>query len=79
LHLPDLFKSTRQSPPAEDLRPFVREALFVPETMPPDELIRTLQQRHTQMALVVDEHGTLRGLVTLEDVVPLSTRGNNES
>jgi CBS domain containing-hemolysin-like protein len=69
LHLQDLFKSTRQSPPAQDLRPLVREALFVPEIMPLDELIRTFQQRHTQMALVVDEHGTLRGLVTLEDVV----------
>jgi len=69
LHLQDLFKSTRQSPPAQDLRPLVREALFVPEIMPLDELIRTFQQHHTQMALVVDEHGTLRGLVTLEDVV----------
>ena len=37
--------------------------------MPLDALIRTFQQRHTQMALVVDEHGTLMGLVTLEDVV----------
>ena len=34
-----------------------------------DELIRTFQQHHTQMALVVDEHGLLQGLVTLEDVV----------
>ncbi len=69
LHLQDLFKATRQSPPVQDLRPLVREALFVPEVMPLDELIRTFQQRHTQMALVVDEHGALRGLVTLEDVV----------
>jgi magnesium and cobalt transporter len=69
LHLQDLFKFMRQSPHVQDLRPLVREALFVPEIMPLDELIRTFQQRHTQMALVVDEHGTLRGLVTLEDVV----------
>jgi CBS domain containing-hemolysin-like protein len=69
LHLQDLFKSTRQSPPVQDLRPLVREAVFVPEIMSLEELIRTFQQRHTQMALVVDEHGGLRGLVTLEDVV----------
>jgi CBS domain containing-hemolysin-like protein len=37
--------------------------------MPLDELLRTFQQRHTQIALVVDEHGSLDGLVTLEDVV----------
>jgi CBS domain containing-hemolysin-like protein len=69
LHLQDLFKATRQPQPVRDLRPLVRPALFVPETMPLDELLRTFQQRHTQMALVVDEHGSLDGLVTLEDVV----------
>jgi CBS domain containing-hemolysin-like protein len=69
LHLQDLFKATRQPQPAQDLRPLVRPALFVPETMPLDELLHTFQQRHTQMALVVDEHGSMEGLVTLEDVV----------
>jgi CBS domain containing-hemolysin-like protein len=69
LHLQDLFKATRQPQPVRDLRPLVRSTLFVPETMPLDELLRTFQQRHTQMALVVDEHGSLEGLVTLEDVV----------
>jgi CBS domain containing-hemolysin-like protein len=69
LHLQDLFKSTRQSPPIQDLRPLVHDALFVPETMPLDELIRAFQQYHTQIALVIDEHGILQGLATLEDVV----------
>jgi CBS domain containing-hemolysin-like protein len=69
VHLQDLFKSTRQASPPPDLRPLVRAAVFVPETMPLDELLGTFQQRHTQIALVVDEHGSLDGLVTLEDVV----------
>jgi len=69
LHLQDLFKATRQPQPPQDLRLLVRPALFVPETMPLDELLRTFQQRHTQIALIVDEHGSLEGLVTLEDVV----------
>ena len=69
VHLQDLFKFTRQRPPVQDLRGLVRPAVFVPETMPLDELLQTFQQRHTQMALVVDEHGSLEGLVTLEDVV----------
>jgi CBS domain containing-hemolysin-like protein len=69
LHMQDLFKSTRQPQPIQDLRPLVHEALFVPETMPLDALIRAFQQYHTQIALVIDEHGILQGLVTLEDVV----------
>lgn len=63
------FKYAQQSPPTQDLRSLVRAALFIPEVMSLDELIRTFQQHHTQMALVVDEHGFLQGLVTLEDVV----------
>jgi CBS domain containing-hemolysin-like protein len=70
LHLQDLFKYTRQPQPARrDLRTLIRPALFVPEIMPLDELLHTFQQRHTQIAIVVDEHGVMEGLATLEDVV----------
>jgi CBS domain containing-hemolysin-like protein len=69
LHLQDLFKYVRQPTATPDVRSLVRPPLFVPETMPLDELLRTYQQQHTQIALVVDEHGSLEGLVTLEDVV----------
>lgn len=69
LYLQDLFKHLRQAHAAPDLRQLVRPALFVPELMLLDELLYTFQQRHTQMALVVDEHGSVVGLVTLEDVV----------
>jgi CBS domain containing-hemolysin-like protein len=69
LHLPDLFKHVRQSPGARDLRQRLRPALFVPEPMPLNDLLRTFQQRQTQIALVVNEHGSVEGLVTLEDIV----------
>jgi CBS domain containing-hemolysin-like protein len=69
MYLQDLFKATRQPHPPQDLRPLVRPPLFVPETMPLDDLLRTFQQRQTQIALVVDEHGSLVGLLTVEDVV----------
>jgi CBS domain containing-hemolysin-like protein len=68
LHLQDLFKYLRQPQAGRDLRQLVRPALFVPETMPLDDLLHTFQQRQTQIALVVDEHGSIAGLVTLEDV-----------
>lgn len=69
LYLQDLFKRLRQTPGAFDLRQSIRPTLFVPESMPLDELLRTFQQQHTQIALVVDEHGSVVGLVTLEDIV----------
>ena len=69
LHLPDVFKYVRQATQAHSLRQLVRPALFVPEVMPLDDLLRTFQQHQTQLALVVSEYGSVEGLVTLEDVV----------
>ena len=46
----------------------VRPALFIPETKPVVELIRDLQRELQQMAVVVDEYGSLAGLITLEDL-----------
>ena len=42
---------------------------FVPETTPLDEQMRQFLKRHTHFALVVDEYGALRGLITLEDIL----------
>ncbi len=51
------------------LRRFVRKPLVVPETKPLNQLIDEFRTNHTHMALVVDEFGTVTGLVTLEDVL----------
>jgi putative hemolysin len=69
LHLQDVFKYVRRAKQAQSLRQLVRPALFVPEAMPLDELLRTFQHQQTQLALVINEYGSLEGLVTLEDVV----------
>ncbi len=42
---------------------------FVPETTPLDEQMRQFLRRHTHFALVVDEYGALKGLITLEDIL----------
>jgi CBS domain containing-hemolysin-like protein len=52
-----------------DLRRFVRELLIVPESKPAGELLSEFRARSIGMALVVDEFGSILGLVTLEDVV----------
>jgi putative hemolysin len=47
----------------------LRPVLFVPETAPAVRVLREMQQRRTQLAIVVDEHGGVAGLLTLEDLV----------
>ena len=42
---------------------------FVPETSTLDEQMRQFLRRRTHFALVVDEYGTLQGLITLEDIL----------
>ncbi len=51
------------------LRRFVRKPLVVPETKPLNQLVDEFRTSHTHMALVVDEFGTVTGLITLEDVL----------
>lgn len=58
-------------PPAPEfnLRNFVRDVLIVPETKPASELLREFLARRTELAMVVDEYGSILGLVTLEDIL----------
>src|SRR5580693_6867094 len=57
------------APAAFDLRRVIREILIVPETKPANELLAELRSRRVGMALVVDEFGSILGLVTLEDIL----------
>jgi CBS domain containing-hemolysin-like protein len=51
------------------LEPLIRPVAFVSESMPVQDLLREFQKVKTKMAIVVDEHGGVSGLVTMEDVV----------
>ncbi|HVO58714.1 MAG TPA: hemolysin family protein [Dongiaceae bacterium] len=63
-------RASEGQPPAPfDLRRILREILIVPETKPASELLSELRARHVGMAVVVDEFGSLLGLVTLEDIL----------
>jgi putative hemolysin len=59
----------RQSAPPFDLRRVLREVLIVPETKPASELLLELRSHHVGLAVVVDEFGSILGLVTLEDIL----------
>ena len=46
-----------------------KEPYFVPETTSLDDQMREFLRRHSHFALVVDEYGSLQGLITLEDIL----------
>jgi CBS domain containing-hemolysin-like protein len=56
-------------PPPFHLRRLLRDIYIVPESKPASELLIELRARRTGMALVVDEFGSILGLVTLEDIL----------
>jgi CBS domain containing-hemolysin-like protein len=56
-------------PPPFDLRRVLREILIVPETKPASELLGELRARRVAIAMVVDEFGSILGLVTKEDLL----------
>lgn len=59
----------RLPPPPFDVRRVLREVLIVPETKPASELLAELRTHHAGMAVVVDEFGSILGLVTMEDII----------
>jgi putative hemolysin len=51
------------------LRSMLREPLFIPENLTLDRVLTLFQERRTQLAIVLDEFGGTRGMVTFEDVL----------
>ena len=52
-----------------NVRSLLHEIAIVPESKPVSELLLELRTRHGWMAMVVDEFGTILGLITLEDIL----------
>ena len=72
LHAKDLLRALHANladPGRLDVMAIVSEPWFVPETTPLDEQLDAFRRRRTHFAFIVDEYGSLMGLVTLEDIV----------
>jgi putative hemolysin len=51
------------------VRELVRPAIFVPETKSGSDLLREMRQKDQPVAIIIDEHGLVAGLATVEDLV----------
>ncbi len=51
------------------VRDWMRPALFFPETKPVADLLQSLRQDNSRMAILVDEYGGMAGVLTVEDIV----------
>ena len=69
VHVKDLFRAAKEDGNGFDLSPLIRDCLVVPETKRIEEILREFQKRKLQMAIVIDEWGSVEGLVTIEDIV----------
>jgi CBS domain containing-hemolysin-like protein len=54
---------------SDELRRLLLAPVFVPATKPANEMMKEMIRRRIHMAFVVDEHGTLMGLVSLDDLI----------
>jgi CBS domain containing-hemolysin-like protein len=69
LHAKDLLKICTQTADQTELAEHLKTAAFVSEYKPIVDLLREFQKDKNHMAMVTDEFGTVRGLITLEDVL----------
>jgi putative hemolysin len=65
----DLLHIADQDLPKRKVRELARPVLFVPETKVGSELLRDMRQKDQPMSVVIDEHGLVAGLATVEDLV----------
>ena len=74
LHVKDLFASFQKASESEsesslDVKKIMRKPYFIPESKKLDSLLQDFKQKKNHIAIVVDEHGGISGITTLEDVV----------
>ena len=67
LHAKDLLQLLLD--PEVSVESVLRPARFIPESQPSNVLLRDFKSTRTHMALVIDEFGSISGLITIEDIL----------
>ncbi|MCG8573111.1 MAG: hemolysin family protein [Spirochaetes bacterium] len=69
LYTKDLLQAIIKKDKNISIENIMRTPVFIPETMLLDNMLKEFQQEKVHIALVVDEHGGISGLVTIEDLL----------
>ncbi len=69
IHVKDLFRAGGPAGARPDLRKVARPTLFLPETIRLDLLLKEFQRNRVHLALLLDEYGSVVGMVSLENVL----------
>ncbi len=67
VYVKDILLSTKNK--SVKVKNLIKEAYFVPDTKPVNELFNELRKNRKQIAIVVDEYGGTAGIVTMEDIL----------
>ena len=65
----DLLQVADTDLPKRHVRELMKPVLFMPETKIGSELLREMRQKDQSIAVIIDEHGSVAGLATMEDLV----------
>jgi CBS domain containing-hemolysin-like protein len=68
VYLKDILMELRKKKNPE-IKTLLRPITAIPETMPIGRLLKDFQKKRQQMAMVVDEFGSTKGIVTMEDIL----------
>jgi putative hemolysin len=68
-HSQDLLQVADADLPKRQARELMRPALFMPETKAGSDLLKEMRQSSQTMAVIIDEHGSVAGIATMEDLV----------
>ena len=68
-YIKDLFNIIREGNLNIQIKNFIREAYFVPETKGLVEMLEEFKKKQIHMAIVLDEYGGTAGIITIEDLI----------
>ena len=69
LHIKDMMRYLKEKKTDVPISKLMHKPLFVPETKKLDSLLRLFQKSKEHLALVVNEHGSITGLITIENAL----------